>query len=34
MRVIYVAGKLTGKNNFEIARNVAAAELQGDHRNG
>src|SRR5947207_11192639 len=29
MRVIYVAGKLSGPNNFEIARNVAAAEDVG-----
>lgn len=26
MKVIYVAGKLTGPNNFEISRNVCAAE--------
>jgi hypothetical protein len=26
LKIIYVAGKLTGKDNFEISRNVRAAE--------
>ncbi len=29
MKVCYIAGKLTGANNFEIARNVRAAEEAG-----
>jgi len=29
MKIIYVAGRLTGANNFEITRNVRAAEEIG-----
>lgn len=29
MKIIYVAGRLTAKNNFEITRNVRAAEDVG-----
>lgn len=29
MRIVYIAGKLSGANNFDIARNIHAAEELG-----